>query len=88
MKKHWKEKTPAILQDVKNILAGLSDFSEKNIHEALQLYAQNNSLSMGQIMVPLRIALVGGTFGPDLQTIAAMLGKDEVLKRIEQILEF
>jgi len=41
---------------------------------------------MGQIMIPLRIALVGGTFGPDLQVIVAMLGKDEVLRRISNLL--
>jgi glutamyl/glutaminyl-tRNA synthetase len=37
-------------------------------------------------MIPLRIALVGGTFGPDLQVIAAMLGKEEVERRIEKII--
>jgi len=37
-------------------------------------------------MIPLRIALAGGTFGPDLQVIAAMLGKDEVIRRIDKIL--
>ena len=82
MKKYWKEKTPIIMQDIKDVLAELSDFSEKNIHDALHLYSGKKGLGMGQIMIPLRIALVGGTFGPDLQTIAAMLGKDEVLKRI------
>jgi glutamyl/glutaminyl-tRNA synthetase len=40
---------------------------------------------MGQIMIPLRIALVGGTFGPDLPVIAAMLGKEEAARRIERI---
>ena len=86
MKKHWKEKTPTILQDVKNILAGLIDFSEKNIHDALHHYSEEKGLGMGQIMIPLRIALVGGTFGPDLQVIAAILGKDKVLRRIDHIL--
>jgi glutamyl-tRNA synthetase len=86
MKKRWKENTPAIMQDVKTILAGLADFSEQNIHDALHRYSDEKGLGMGQIMIPLRIALVGGTFGPDLQVIAAMLGKEEVLKRIETLL--
>ena len=85
MKKRWKENTPAIMQDVKNILSGLTDFSEQNIHDALHRYSEEASISLGQIMTPLRIALVGGAFGPDLQVIAAMLGKDEVIRRIEQI---
>ena len=86
MKKRWKENTPVIMQDVKNILAGLDVFSEQNIHDALHRYSEEKGLGMGQIMIPLRIALVGGTFGPDLQVIAAMLGKDEVLRRIDAIL--
>jgi len=86
MKKRWKENTPAILQDVKSVLAGLTDFSERNIRDALHRYSEEKGLGMGQIMIPLRIALVGGTFGPDLQVIAAMLGRDEVIRRIEKIL--
>jgi len=86
MKKRWNENTPSIMQDVKAILAGLTDFSEQNIHDALHGYSVEKGLGMGQIMIPLRIALVGGTFGPDLQVIAAMLGKDEVIKRIDKIL--
>ena len=84
VKKHWKEKTSSIMQDVRNILAELADFSEKNIHDALQNYSEKNNLGIGQIMIPLRIALVGGTFGPDLPIIAVMIGKDEVTKRIEK----
>jgi len=85
IKKRWKENTSAIMQGAKEILADLSDFSEQNIHDALQVYSEKNGLNMGQIMIPLRIALVGGTFGPDLQTIMTMLGKNEVLNRIDKI---
>ena len=86
MKKRWKENTPAIMQEVKTILAGLSDFSEQSIHDALHRYSEETGIGMGQIMIPLRIALTGGAFGPDLQEIVAMLGKEEVVQRIEKIL--
>jgi glutamyl-tRNA synthetase len=85
MKKRWKENTPAIMQDVKKILTGLPEFSEQNIHDALHRYSEEKGLGMGQIMIPLRIVLVGGTYGPELPTIAAMLGKDEVAERIERL---
>ncbi len=86
MKKRWKENTPDIMRDVKSILNGLTDFSEQNIHDALHAYSEEKGLGLGQIMIPLRIALVGGTYGPDLQVIAHMLGKNEVLNRIDKIL--
>jgi len=85
MKKRWKENTPAIMQDVKKILTDLTDFSEQNIHDVLHRYSEEKVLGMGQIMIPLRIALVGGTYGPELPTIAAMLGKEEVARRIVRV---
>jgi glutamyl-tRNA synthetase len=42
---------------------------------------------MGSIMNTLRLSLVGGSFGPDLPIIAEMLGRDEVMARIERALE-
>jgi glutamyl-tRNA synthetase len=87
MKKRWKENTPSVMQDVKNILNSLPDFSEQHIHDALQTCAEQKDLGMGQVMIPLRIALVGGTFGPDLQAIAHMLGKEETIRRIDQLLQ-
>jgi len=86
MKKRWKENTPDIMQEVKTTLSELSDFSEQNIHDALHRYSEEKGLGMGQVMIPLRIALTGGAFGPDLQVIVAMMGKDEVVKRIDKIL--
>jgi glutamyl-tRNA synthetase len=74
------------MRDVKTVLADLDDFSEQSVHDALHRYAEETGAGMGQVMIPLRIALTGGAFGPDLQVIAAMLGKDEVIRRIETIL--
>ena len=37
-------------------------------------------------MLPFRIMLVGGKFGPHVFDIAVILGKDETVKRIEKAL--
>ncbi len=87
IKKRWKENTPSIMQEVRERLNGLADFSEQGIHDMLHAYSEEKGLGLGQIMIPLRIALVGGTFGPDLQVIAYLLGKKEVVARIDRILE-
>ena len=86
IKKRWKENTPAILQDAKNIISEINIFSQENIHDALQRYSEEKGFGMGQIMIPLRIAMVGGASGPDLQVIIEMLGKEEAIYRIEKIL--
>jgi glutamyl-tRNA synthetase len=45
-----------------------------------------NQLKPGELMGPLRIMLVGGKFGPGVFEIAAMIGKEETISRIENAL--
>lgn len=42
-----------------------------------------NDLKPGELMLPFRIMLVGGKFGPGVFDIAALLGKEETIRRIE-----
>ncbi len=46
-----------------------------------------NQLKTGELMLPLRIMLVGGKFGPGVFEIAATIGKTETIKRIENALK-
>lgn len=43
-----------------------------------------NDLKPGELMLPFRIMLVGGKFGPGVFDIAALIGKQETLERIEK----
>ena len=43
-----------------------------------------NDLKPGELMLPFRIMLVGGKFGPGVFDIAALIGKQETLQRIEK----
>jgi glutamyl-tRNA synthetase len=43
-----------------------------------------NDLKPGDLMLPFRIMLVGGKFGPGVFDIAAIIGKDETLRRIHK----
>ncbi len=47
---------------------------------------EEKGLKAGDVMLPFRIMLVGGKFGPHVFDIAALLGKDETINRIEQAL--
>jgi len=46
-----------------------------------------NQLKTGELMLPLRIMLVGGKFGPGVFEIAATIGKAETIKRMENALK-
>jgi glutamyl-tRNA synthetase len=49
--------------------------------------AEEKGLKVGDVMLPFRIMLVGGKFGPHVFDIAALLGKDETISRIGKALE-
>lgn len=86
IRKKWKEDTGALLTGLMEIFRGLEGFTAEKIREASESYANDNSIGMGQIILPTRICLVGGTFGPDLFTICELLGKEEVIARMEKAL--
>jgi len=44
------------------------------------------SIKPGDLLLPLRLMLVGGKFGPGVFDIAALLGPDETIKRIKAVL--
>jgi len=51
-----------------------------------QITVVANQLKPGEVLLPLRIMLVGGKFGPGVFDIAAILGKQETIRRIQNAL--
>ncbi|MEP7279202.1 MAG: glutamate--tRNA ligase [Bacteroidota bacterium] len=49
--------------------------------------AAASQLKSGEVLMPLRVMLVGGKFGPSVFDIAALLGKEETIKRIKFVLQ-
>jgi glutamyl-tRNA synthetase len=87
VKKRWKENTPAMMALLKKKLAGISGFEADTIKAEIVKFVEENELGMGVVMNALRLVLVGGGFGPDLMKIAELLGKQEVLQRIDAGIE-
>ena len=46
-----------------------------------------NEVGFGKVMMPVRIATTGQGFGPDLFPALALIGKEEVLQRIDTAIE-
>ena len=82
VKKQWKEQTPVLMNEVGELLEKITDFSAGNIKEKLSEWINAKEIGFGKVMQPLRLSLVGDLKGPDLFVIMEMLGKDEVLRRI------
>jgi len=87
VKKHLRPvvKEPLIL--IKAKLAALTDWVPELIHAAINDTAEELSVGMGKVGMPLRVAATGGGNSPSLDVTLALLDKDKVLSRIDFALE-
>ncbi|NNK17899.1 MAG: glutamate--tRNA ligase [Maribacter sp.] len=89
VRKQLKEDTPQIMNGLVVILEGISDFSSSNIETTVKAWINDQALSFGKVMPPLRLVIVGAMKGPHLFDILGMIGKEESVSRIKKaILEF
>lgn len=51
-------------------------------HKVFDRVMEERELKLGQIAQPVRVALTGGTVSPGIFEVMDILGKDEVLKRL------
>lgn len=90
VKKWWggsdekKQKTREILTNLRQILEDISTFDLETVESAVWKYTDENDIKRVAAMQAMRIALTGLSFGPSLFDIVVLLGKDEVLKRIQR----
>ena len=87
IKKQWKENTSDILVRFKDFLSNIEPFSMENLDKTIHQYIEDNGLNMGQVMNPWRLTLVGAGKGPGMTEIAALLGKKEVIARMDKALK-
>jgi glutamyl-tRNA synthetase len=57
------------------------------MEEMFKALAAEHALKPGELMLPFRIMLVGGKFGPGVFDIAFILGTAETKKRISAALQ-
>ncbi len=72
-----------VLRDITTGLADLNDFNIDEIHKVFDHIMEERELKLGKIAQPVRVALTGGTVSPGIFEVMDILGKNEVLKRLE-----
>ncbi len=85
-KKQWKGENPAMLAELRGVLASINDFSKENTEVVVRAWIEAKGFSLGQVMNTLRLALVGAGKGPGMFDVTEFIGKEECLKRIDTIL--
>lgn len=77
------ESSKTVLEAVIPLFESLSEWTNENIFLCLKNYSQESGLKVGTVMWPIRTGLSGQETSPGGATeLAAILGKDESLRRI------
>ncbi|VAV96215.1 Glutamyl-tRNA synthetase [hydrothermal vent metagenome] len=74
------------LQQLSKDLAVSQGWDTEQIHIILNRFAEKNDIGFGKFGPILRAAISGGTPAPDLALACSLLGKDETLGRIDDLL--
>jgi glutamyl-tRNA synthetase len=67
-------------------LNGLKNWDAVSIENSFKELAIEKAIKPGELQLPFRIMLVGGKFGPPVVDIAAIIGKEETVNRINYAL--
>ena len=86
VKSKWNDdKTVFFREYISTAIGGGSSASE--LESSFKDLAQLKNLKVGELMLPFRVMLVGGKFGPGVFDITALLGKQETALRVEKALK-
>jgi glutamyl-tRNA synthetase len=83
VKKRWKPESAGYLTSLAEKFASQNSASKEDFEAALHQVAEALNVKMGELIHPLRLAASGMGAGPGLYDILAILGKEEVIRRIE-----
>ena len=83
-RKNWKAGTAAEMQALAEQLEQLDDFSVESQKAAIDAWAEETGIKPWN---PWRVCLVGTGKGPDMYELAAFLGKEETLSRMQAAID-
>ncbi|HLV14618.1 MAG TPA: glutamate--tRNA ligase [Xanthomarina sp.] len=85
-KKAWKEDSPEIMKELITVITSIDDYTVENLQTVIKGWITSKEIGFGKVMMPLRLALVGALQGPEVFDIMYLIGKDESVRRIENLI--
>ncbi len=83
VEKNWKPETPEHLNKLKEEFVSLNNPTKEDFETALSKVSEELNVGKGKLIHPLRLSVSGQSTGPGMFDLLFILGKDEVVKRIE-----
>ncbi|HZI25650.1 MAG TPA: glutamate--tRNA ligase, partial [Chryseolinea sp.] len=85
--KKWNDDAVKVLTAFKDELAHLPAFDAVSAMASLEKVTGDLGIATGKILQALRLSITGAGTGPDLMMVMEMVGKEEVIKRIDYALK-
>lgn len=82
----WNEQKNMFFIELAKAFESSIVWETHDLENTFKEIAAAHGLKPGELMLPLRIMLVGGKFGPGVFDIAAIIGKQETVNRIQKVL--
>ncbi|MCX6298564.1 MAG: glutamate--tRNA ligase family protein [Bacteroidetes bacterium] len=86
VKPKWDDKKNMFFTELIRAYELSNQWESHDLEREFKELSAANDLKPGELMLPLRIMLVGGKFGPGVFDIAALIGKEDTCKRIKDFL--
>ncbi len=78
-----KENTLNLLNSLSVRLSKLTDWKSESIQEEIKAFVGEQEIGFAKIGIPLRLSLTGSLNSPSIDKVSELLGKEEVLERID-----
>ncbi len=83
VKNKWKDDSEHLAEAFKQKMVQLDPFSAASLETAFNSFIQEKGIGIGQLMPVLRVLITGAGAGPSLFEVAEILGKEEVVRRMD-----
>lgn len=84
IQKKWNDEKTDFFNAIIPQLEVFEPWRTEELEHFYKLAIQSSGLKLGELMLPFRVMLVGGKYGPHVFDIASMLGRDETLARMKK----
>jgi glutamyl-tRNA synthetase len=84
VKPKWTDAKTELFRTFINQLQETQNWDAAELEASFKALLTEKGFKIGDAMLPFRIMLVGGKFGPHVFDIAVMLGKEETIARVEK----
>jgi len=86
IKPKWNTDKTAFFEDIIKIFEEQAEWKATVLEPLFKDKIAQSGMKMGELMLPYRIMLVGGKFGPDVFLVTELLGQEEVISRMKKAL--